>query len=181
MNVRDELDLLPLRQLVALGGESPDAFGDRSAWDCLSRPGSFRIVSHGRGGQILACSERSLADARSVLRQAYGGLVRFGTPTVHTYVDPQKGGLMLPVVYLRVDAPRPYAAALQNALAECGCSVQGVDRRRDALVIRAELELARALGLQERIGELTDGTALVLSWLAGYRAAGASETNKPPP
>lgn len=84
------------------------------------------------------------------------------------------GGLMLPVVYLRMDAPRPYTTGLQNVLAERGCRAQEVDRRRDAVVLRAELELARALGLQERIGELTDGTALVLSWLAGYRPAESS-------
>jgi hypothetical protein len=175
MNVRDELDLLPLRQLVAVDCEPAGSFGGRSALDCLSRPGRYRIVSHGRGGQILACSERSLAEAGSALRQAYGALVRFGVPTVHTYVDPRKGVLMLPVAYLRVDAPRRYAAALQNALAKCGCPGQEVDRRRDGVVIRAELELARTLGLQQRIGELTDGTALVLSWLAGYRGAASSD------
>ena len=171
MNVRDKLDLLPLRQVVRATGDALPAFARPALMEWLSRPDRYRIVGHGSGGQILAASEWALADAQLVLRQAYGPLVTFGSPAVHTYVDPREECLMVPVIFLRIDAPRVHARELQQVLAEHGAVLQEVDLQRAGVVLRAEIALSRALGLPRRIGELTDGAAHILSWLIRYERA----------
>lgn len=176
MNVRDELDLLPLRQTVTARGEAESFFARRGLLQWLSRPGKYRIVGHGSGGQILAGSEIALADAQLVLRQAYGSLVTFGETTVHTYVDPREEVLMVPVMFMRIDAARVHAGQLQEILAQRGAALQEIDRQRDRVVLRAEVQLTRALGLHRQLLELTDGTAHVLCWLVGYERAMADAT-----
>lgn len=46
-----------------------------------------------------------------------------------------------------------------------------VDVQRGRTILRAEVDLSRALDLQTQVYALTDGTAHVLSWLQGYRPA----------
>jgi hypothetical protein len=152
MNVRDRLDLLPLRQMVSAAGDAQIVLARQGLLDWLAKPDKYRIVRHGDGGQILAVSELALAEARSVLRQAYGPLVTFGIPTVHTYVDTQSETLMVPVTFLRIDAPRSHAQQLRGLLADRGAEIKEMDLQRQRVVIRAEMELARSLGLQRQAG-----------------------------
>jgi hypothetical protein len=173
MHVRDRLDLLPLRQMVRIDGDTSAGFARRGLLDWLSRAERYQIVSHGAGGQILAAGERALAEAQLVLRQAYGPLVHFGAPTVHTYVDTQAERLMVPVMFVRIDAPRVHAQALLRNLEERCAQLGEVDRQRDRVVVRADLELRHALGLEREVGELTDGAAHILSWLLRYQPAAA--------
>jgi hypothetical protein len=77
-------ELLPLRQTVTTTGEATVAFATQGLLDDLSRPGRYRIVRHGHGGQILAADEPALEQARWLLRQAYGALIDFGEPMLHT-------------------------------------------------------------------------------------------------
>lgn len=171
MVAHDRLELLPLRQMVTVDSQAAGNFPRQGLLDWLSRADRYRIISHGHGGQILAVSERALAEARLVLRQAYGPLVSFGIPTVHSYVDTQAETLMVPVMFLRVDAPRAHARELQQMLQERSAGLREVDLQRDRVVVRAEMELSRSLGLEREIDVLTDGSAHLLSWLVRYQAA----------
>ncbi|MBK0392466.1 hypothetical protein [Ramlibacter algicola] len=167
--MRDPFDLLPLRQLVTANGDAVPAFASQPLLDLLSRPGSFRIVRHGAGGQILAGSGTALAEARRVLERAYGTCVSFGIPSVHTYVDPEAGTSMVPILFMRIDAMRSHRAPLQQVLAECGACTLEIEQRRDRVLVRAEIELSRTLDVEERIAEATGGDAHVLSWLVRYQ------------
>jgi hypothetical protein len=171
MQVRDGFDLLPLRQAVRASGDASPVLARQALLDGLSKPGRYRIVRHGDGAQILAASEHALAEARLVLRQAYGSLVQFGIPTVHTYVDTVAEVLMVPVMFLRVDAPRGHMQELLAVLEERSAQAREVEVQRDRVVIRVELPFTRALGLLHAIEQLTDGAAQVLSWLLRYERA----------
>ena len=175
MNSRDRLELLPLRQMVSASGDAALRFARQDLLDGFGRPDRYRLKSHGAGGQILASGDLALAEARAVLAQAYGASVSFGVPTVHTYRDTPSGILMVPVIFLRVDAPRPHAHELRQLLARRGAELKEVDLKRHRVVVRAELELSRALGVAAEIGALTDGAAQVLSWLLRYQDARHSE------
>ena len=171
MHVRDRFDLLPLRQLVTVSGEAAPAFARHGPPDWLSKPGRYQINGHGCGGQILAVNELAMAEAQLVLRQAYGSSISFGIAAVHTYVDPDTETVMVPVMFLRVDAPRCHARELQQVLLERSAEMKKADLQRDRVVIRAELELSLALGLERQVDELTQGAAYVLSWLLRYQRA----------
>jgi hypothetical protein len=170
MNVRDRLDLLPLRQMVNAAGDAAVVFATQPLLDGLARPGKYHLVRHGAGGQIQAGSEPALEEAQLVLRQAYGTSITFGAPTVHTYVDTQSETLMVPVMFLRVDAARRHAHELRELLETREARIQEVDLQRHRVVLRAELPLSRSLGLQSDIGGRTQGQAHVLSWLLRYEA-----------
>jgi hypothetical protein len=171
---RDRMDLLPLRQLVTGNGDAASAFARQSLLDGLSRPDRFRIVRHGEGAQILAAGEHALSEAQVVLRQAYGALVTFGEPSVHTWVDPREETLMVPVMFMRADVPRPQLPALLEVLQERAATARDVEVQRSRAVIRAEVPLVRGLGLERQILEITDGSAHVLSWLLRYERATAA-------
>lgn len=171
--LRDPFDLLPLRQVVRPSGAAAPAFARQSLLDGLSRPVRFRISRYGEGGQILAVSEQALSEGRAVLRQAYGDLVSFGAPTVHTYVDPQREMLMEPLMYMRIDAPKAQRRELLALLEDRGAELQEVDQQRHRVVVRAEIRLARLLGLEREILALGDGSAHVLCWLLRYERAAA--------
>jgi hypothetical protein len=171
MQMRDPLDLLPLRQHVKAGGEAARGFARQALLDQLSKPGRYRIVGDGQGAQVLAASESALAEARTLLQQAYGSSIVFGTPTVHTYVDAEAGTTMVPVIFVRIDAPRGHGRELHSLLQARGAHVRETGVQRDRIVIRAEAVLARALDLEHAIAELTDGAAQVLSWLVRYEPA----------
>lgn len=171
MQARDRLDLLPLRQLVTADGDAAGVFSRPGLLGCLSRPERYRIASHGSGGQILAAGERALAEAQVVLRNAYGASLHFAPATVHSFVDAATQALMVPVIFLRVDAPRSHARELQQLLAYRSAHVKDVEVQRDRVVMRAEMELSRSLGLERRILEVTDGAVHILSWLLRYEPA----------
>lgn len=168
--MRDRLDHYPLRQLVHAHGALQRAFAGGGMVDRLSRDGRYRIASHGAGATVFAASELALAEAQLVLRQACHDAVAFGDAIVHTYVDDASGRVMAPVMFLRVDAPRPHGRALLRALAERGIEPQEVESQRTRMVIRAEVPLARLLGVERMIGELTDGSAHTMCWLLRYDA-----------
>lgn len=168
MLVREKLDLFPLRQMVSAHGEAQRVFARQGLLDQLSRAERYQIVSHGSGGQIYAASESALAQAQEVLRQAYGDAIRFGGVTVHSYVDEQSDQVMIPILFMRLDAPRAHAKALMGLLAERAITTQEVDMQRDRVVIRAEVPLSRLLGLERLVAALTDGAAHTMSWLLRY-------------
>lgn len=179
MNVREPLDLLPVRQLVDASGDAAQAFAGQELLDALCRPGKYRVVRHGQGAQILAANEFALAEAQAMLGRAYGALVTFGEPGVHTWLDGEAGALMVPVVYLRIDAPRSYWQDLLQLLADRNAQSKQADLQRHRVVIRAEMELSRSMGVARQIGELTDGAAQVLSWLMRYQPAGGLAPSPP--
>jgi len=164
---------LPLRQSVGVSGEAARVFARQDLLDALSRPGRFELVRLGDGGQILAVREAGLAEARVALQQAYGERVRFGAVSVHSQVDPVSGELLVPVMFLRVDAPRAHGPALRELLRERGVEAQDVAFERDRMVLRAEVPLTRLLGVERQVGERTDGAAHTMCWLLRYTAAGA--------
>ena len=173
MHVRNRPDLLPLRQMVSANEDAALVFAGQGLLNWLSKPDRFQIIGHGHGAQILAASEFALAEAQRVVRQAYGDLVTFGTATVHTYLDRESQTPMVPVMFVRLDAPRRHKKELLDLLRARTAHMRKVDVQRDRVVIRAELELSRALGLQREVHELTDddGSAHFLCWLLGYRRA----------
>lgn len=174
MQTRDPLDLLPLRQLVSATGGADRVFAQQVLLDQLSRPGRFRIVRHGSGAEVLAANERALAEARSMLRQAYGSAIAFGAAAVHTFVDARTGERMVPILFVRIDAPRGHAHALQQMLKDRGAAAQDVSLSRARVVIRVEIPLTQALDLEGAVGMETDGAAQFLCWLVRYQAAAPS-------
>ena len=172
-------ELLPLRQCVRPSAAASLAFASRSLLAGLSRPGKFQITSYGEGGLILAANELALAEARLVLQQAYGERVSFADPVVHTWVDPIEEALMVPVMFLRVDAPKAHAQVLLEALDRREAEVQDVDVQRRRVVVRAAVRLADLLGFEQEALAATEGTAHVLAWLVGYESASASTLRKP--
>ncbi|MCE3270959.1 MAG: hypothetical protein K0S57_1356 [Ramlibacter sp.] len=181
MNVREPLDLLPVRQLVGASGDAAEAFASQALLDALCRPGKYRVMRHGQGAQILAANEFALAEAQAMLGRAYGALVTFGEPGVHTWLDAEAGALMVPVVYLRIDAPRSHWQDLLQLLADRSAQSKQADLQRRRVVVRAEMELSRSMGVTRQVGEVTDGAAQVLSWLTRYQPAGVSEGLPPSP
>lgn len=171
MSMPERLDNLPLRQMVTPTGDAALVFARRGLLDWLSRPDRYQIISHGTGGQIMAASERALCDARMVLRQAYGSCIQFGSPIVHTFVDIATETLMVPVIFMRIDAPRRHAANLQELLAARSAKVEELEWQRDRVVLRAELDLARSLGMERQVDLIAGGAAHILSWLLRYEKA----------
>jgi hypothetical protein len=164
-------ELLPLRQCVRPSAAASLAFASRALLAALSRPGKFQIASYGEGGLILAANEPALAEARLVLQQAYGERVAFAEPMVHTWVDPIEETLMVPVMFLRVDAPKAHAQVLIDELKKRAAEVQDVDLQRNRVVVRAAVRLADLLGFEQQAQAATDGTSHVLAWLVGYESA----------
>ena len=171
MLAEDKLALLPLRQWVKPSGDAVLTFARRGLLDWLSRPDKFLITSCGTGGQILAAGEAALADAQAVLRQAYGALISFGEPTVHSYLDPATSTRMVPTMFLRLAAPRDHAPALLQRLKERGANLQEVELEAGRAVMRAEIRLADLLGFERELEELTGDAAQVLCWLLRYGPA----------
>ena len=173
LELRQRLDLLPLRQMVLAAGDVTPAFARQGLLDWLSRPGRYQVFSHGGGGQILAATERALEEARALLRSAYGAAVRFGAATVHSYVDTHDETLMVPVMFLRIDAPRVHGRALHRLLRERAARLQEIDLQDERVVLRAELPLAQSLGLALQVHALAGDDAHFVSWLSRYERARA--------
>lgn len=167
----NKLDLLPLRQRVKATGQAAFTFAKRELLDCLSKPEKFRITSYGEGGQILAASESALTQAQAVLTQAYGPLITFAEPTIHTYLDAARGSLMVPVMFLRVNARKEHSPALLAELKERNAEIQEVDAQQHHVVIRAQIRLSSLLGYEKIALELTDGSVHILCWLLRYEPA----------
>jgi len=174
----DTFDLLPLRQAVSLDCEGRIAMASQRLLDGLSRPERFRILRHGAGGQILARNGLALAEAQGVLQQVYGGLVSFGTPRVHTVTDDATGATLVPVMRLRIDAPRACRQAVVRTLDERAAAPREIAVVRDGIVVRTESPLAALIGLERQVLERTDGAAHVLCWLARYGPAHGSGARK---
>jgi hypothetical protein len=177
MNTFDTQDLLPLRQMVRAKRATATGLNGRRLFDELSRPDRFRILRHGPGGQILARNGLALAEAQAVLRNAYGNSIDLGPPTVHRVMDHATGTVLLPMMVLRVEAPRAFRRELLQILAERSAGSSEIAMQRDRLVLRMEAPLACLIGLERQILERTDGAAQVLCWLSRYspapRATGA--------
>lgn len=168
----DTLDLLPLRQIVRATHASTTALGGQSLLDGLSRPDRFRILRHAAGGQILARNGLALAEAQVVLRQAYGSSIELGTPSAHRVVDHATGTTLLPVMFLRIDAPRAYRQDLLQMLAQRSAEPRETAIEGDRILLRMELLLSRLIGLERQVLEHTDGAAHILCCLARYSPAG---------
>jgi hypothetical protein len=168
MNAFDTLDLLPLRQMVR-ATHAPAGLSGRLL-DELSRPDRFRILRHGPGGQILARNGLALAEAQVVLRNAYRS-IDFGPPTVHRVIDHATGTILVPMMFLRVDAPRAFRRELLQILTERSTGASEIAMQRDRMVVRSESPLACLIGIERQILERTDGAAQILYWLSRYSAA----------
>ena len=179
MRPQNKLDLLPLRQCARPATAIGPAFAKRDFLESLSRPARFQIVRLGKGVQILAANELALAEARLILQQAYGEQIRFDSVIVHTYLDPAREELMLPVMFLRIDAPRPHGQPLVQRLKDRGAAPEMTDIQRKRAVIRAEARLMQLLGFGRDVLELTDGSAQVLSWLLRYEADSRAAVRAP--
>lgn len=168
---RDELDDLPLRQIVTADPHAAPVFARQGVLEWLSRPERYQVIGHGDGAQILAAGEAALAEAQGMLREAYGAAIRFGSPTVHSYIDEATGARMVPLVFMRLDAPRTHIERLQRLLARRSADVKEVELQHGRVVFRAEMDLSLSLGIEGEVLEATGGAAQILSWLLRYEAA----------
>ncbi|HET8746741.1 MAG TPA: hypothetical protein VFM98_14130 [Ramlibacter sp.] len=84
-------------------------------------------------------------------------------------------GTTVCVLFVRIDAPRRHAQALQCLLQARGADVKELERQRDRVLVRAEIALARAHGVADEVAGLTGDAAQVLSWQVRCRPAGAKE------
>jgi predicted membrane GTPase involved in stress response len=178
MQAFDTLDLLPLRQMVRATGAS--RLDDLRPLNGLSRPDRFRILRHGRGGQILAQNGLALAEAQVVLRHAYGSSIEFGTPSPHRVVDHATGTMLEPHMFLRIDAPRAHRQELLQVLVQRSAEAGKVAARRDRIVLRMESPLSRLIGLEREVLEATDGAAQILCWLSRYSPASSAVVEEAP-
>ena len=167
----DVLDRLPLRQCVIPAGEAALAFAERKLLDWLSRPAEFQITRYGEGGQIHAASESALGQARALLREAYGELISFGQPLVHTWICPREEQLMEPIMGLRVEAGRDHVLHALGELKERNADVQEVELEPDRAVLRGEIRLADLLGYERTVEGLTGESAHVMTQLLRYQPA----------
>lgn len=165
------LDRLPLRQCVTPSGEAIVPFAERKLLDWLSRPAQFQITRYGAGGQIHAASEAALGEAQALLREAYGELIAFSPPVVHTWVCPREEQLMEPIMQLRVEAPRAHVLPVLGELKERNADLQAVELEPDRAVLRGEIRLAELLGYERALEGLTGAAAHVVSRLARYQPA----------
>jgi len=83
--------------------------------------------------------------------------------------------MMIPIMFLRVDAPRVHGRKLQQLLKDRSIDAQEIELQRDRVVIRAEVPLSKLLGVERLIAELTDGSAHTMCWLLRYQAVLAEE------
>jgi hypothetical protein len=171
MNAFDTLDLLPLRQMVRATHATATGLGGGRLLDGLSRPGRFRIMRHGPGGQILARNGLALAEAQVMLRHAYGSCIDFGTPSAHRVIDHATGTVLMPTMSLRVDAPRAFRRELLQILDQRSIGPGEIAIQRGRMVMRMESPLACLIGLEREILERTDGAAQILCCLSGYSPA----------
>lgn len=167
----DTLDLLPLRQTVRRIDAAAAGFGGHSRLDALSRPERFRILRRGNEGRILARNGLALAEAQRVLRQAYGAAIHFEAPTAHRVIDHASGATLVPMMSVRVDAPRVFKQDLLQILAERSTPPGEVALHCDRMVLRAESPLPALIGLEGQVLERTRGAGHVVCWLARYRPA----------
>lgn len=171
MSPLEALDHYPLRQALLPGAAGLPVFATRGPVDWLSRPERYLVVCEGRGGRIYAAGELALDEAQQVLRDAYGRKVVLRPPEVHTFDDPAGGGRCEPVMFLRLKSPRAHGAGLLKELARRRVRILEHDVQRDELVVRAEIRLADALGLNAAAERLTNGAAALWTWLSRYDAA----------
>lgn len=171
MNTFDTLDQLPLRQLVRPTRATATGLGGWCRLDELSRPDRFRILRHGSGGQILARNGLALAEAQVVLRHACGSSIDFGPPEIHRVIDHATGKTLVPMMFLRVDAPRAYRQALLQMLEQRSAEKGEFATKRDRIVVRMESPLSCLIGLERQILERTDGAAKIRCWLSRYSPA----------
>ncbi|GAB3666857.1 hypothetical protein [Ramlibacter alkalitolerans] len=168
MEAFDTLDLMPLRQVVHATEASRAGWCAQGLLDGLSRPERFRILRLGTGGQILARNGLALAQAQRLLRQAYGQSIEFGTPTVHRVVDPATGAVLVPVMSLRVDAPRSFRQELLQILADRATGPRQVAVQGERTIVRTESPLEHLIGLEPQVLERSNGAARILCSLARY-------------
>lgn len=163
----DKMNLLPLRQSLHPAPEAKHLFATPGVVEWLSKPEKYVITVDGDAGTIHAASESALREARDLVRQVHGGGIALGGTSVHTFVD-ASGERVEPVMFTRVSAGRDHAVPLLEILKDRGADVQEVELQWDRSVIRAEAPLARLIGSEEAVQELTAGQAHFLSWLARY-------------
>ena len=163
----DKLNLLPLRQSLHPEDDAKHLFASPGVIDWLSKPEKYLITVDGEEGTIHAASEPALKEAQDVVRQVHGGRIALGATSVHTLVD-ATGTRVEPVMFTRVSAGRDHVVPLLEILKDRGADVQEVELQYDRSVIRAEAPLARLIGSQDAVQELTAGQAHFLSWLARY-------------
>jgi hypothetical protein len=170
MEAFDTLDQLPLRQMVRATRPSETPVAGWRGLEGLSRPDRFRILRHGSGGQILARNGLALAEAQVVLRHAYGSSIDFGAPRVHHVIDHATGMILVPIMFLRVDAPRAYRQELLQILLQRS-QASAISTLRDRVVVRTESPLAALIGLERQILDRTNGAAQILCGLSRYSPA----------
>ena len=106
----DQLAQYPLRQSLLPGAKGLRIFEARGVVDWLSRPDRYLVVCEGRGGRIIRRRRALLGrGAACVVANAHGAKIIFREPEVHTYVDPELGALVEPVMFLRIKVPHAYA------------------------------------------------------------------------
>jgi hypothetical protein len=170
-NAFDTLDRLPLRQMVRNTHATATGLGGGRGLDGLSRPDRFRVLRHGSGAQILARNGLALAEAQVVLRHACGSSIEFETPSVHRVIDHATGTILVPIMFLRIDAPRAYRQELLQMLVQRSAQAGEIATKRDRIVVRMESPLACLIGLERQILEGTDGAAQIMCWLSRYSPA----------
>lgn len=163
----DELDAFPLRQSFTGQGDTA-AFATQDLLDGLSRPGRFRLIACRGAGEILAVSEAALGEARERLAGCYGDSITFGKSRVHAWTDVAGGPPRVPFMFVRLDAPRDFNAALAEALRQRGAQVQELVPQRDRVVIRAVAAMSALMGFERAVLARWGESVQVLCWLLHY-------------
>ena len=171
----ENLERYPLKQLLTPTDAGAALFAVTGLIDELSKPESYLVIGEKPGGWIYAANEAALEQAREIVAAALGTAAANAEPQVHTFLDPAHGAVVEPVMFLRVKAPRGYAALIAEDLARRGVSVLEHDMQRFDVVVRAEGRLADLIGYERASQVLTHGTAVVWNWLLRYQLAACTK------
>lgn len=169
----DKFASYPLRQSLLPSAKGLAIFAKRGLVEWLSRPDRYLIVCEGRGGRIYAANEASLEEAQQVIKDAYRDQVISRAPEIYTFVDPRLDALVEPIMFLRLKSPRGYATALLEELDRRRASIKEEYLQRYHVVIRAEARLADLMGYSKATLTMTNGSAVIWSWLLRYSINGA--------
>lgn len=165
------LGRLPLRQgWQLLPEDQPPGFAPQLRQPD-SRGSKFTLIQRGSQGEIWALNERALREGRQAVERAHRGAVRFGPPTVHTYLCPLRRVPMEPLMFVKVNARREHLDPILHELRARGARMQEVELQGRRVILRAEARLPALLGFEDVVLSISTHSAQVFAWLVRYEAA----------
>jgi hypothetical protein len=137
----------------------------RRAVQILPEPEEGSAEATHQGLVLRAETETEFEPAIEVLKDYYGDQIEIGSPTIRYHRSPR---LEEPHMGVRVLCPKPHFAAMRADLMARGANILDAEVGPQFGVVRATAPLARLLGYEHALMELTSGSARAVMWLSHY-------------